>query len=155
MYISFRKEACCDVYYVLQQGEDYEISIMKDWVMALVYVGLKWTANRYDDNRFQGFITYVVQGQEIPPALKRQCHRYQFSLLQTQYYVKNKRQSKFCRCFRIAVLLCAFDILMYISKAVCRLIDNTNALARGQSTYNCLELQGVFAILFRFKLYAI
>jgi hypothetical protein len=39
--------------------------------MAVVYVGPKWTSNRYDDNRFQGFVTYVLQGQEIPLALKR------------------------------------------------------------------------------------
>jgi hypothetical protein len=49
-------------------------------------------------------------------------------------------------------IVCMFDILTYIPKALCRLIDNTNALARGQSIYNRLELQGVFAILFRFYL---
>jgi len=32
--------------------------------MAVAYVGLKWTSNLYDDNTFQGFITYVLQGQE-------------------------------------------------------------------------------------------
>jgi len=69
--------------------------------MAVVYVGLKWTSNRYDDNRFQGFITYDVQGQDIPSALKWQCYLHQFSLLQTKYYVKNKGKSKFCRCFRV------------------------------------------------------
>jgi hypothetical protein len=154
MYISFRNEACFDVYDVLRQGEGYEISIMKGWVMAVVCVGLKWTSNWYDDNRFQGFVTYVVQYKVRKSPLRSNAYVTDISSVFYKQSAMWRRKGKVSFAdVSVFQFYCVRVWYPYVhSEGCCRLIDNTNVLARGQSTHNCLELQGVFAVLFRFYL---